>query len=420
MKVAVLGAGVSGLTAARVLHDMGVEVALYEKEDVVGGLAVTRNVNGYLYDPYGGHILSPKIKKINDWVFSILPKDKWQYTERNAKIWFDGRLISYPFELSLSDLDIDDTIKCIRDYLKARQGSEPENFRDWIYWNFGKSISEYYMVPYNEKVWSYPLEDMETHWMRGKMPLPSDDELLRSVLDKEYRERNTAHSSFYYPIDGVQTMVDAIGEPLCVYLNTPIEAIEKNNKKWVINGTEAYDRVISTIPLPVIGKVMSKLPKEVQDAIGGLKFNSLNTVLFDCPNTDITWLYIPSHEYKSHRIHYQSSVTPHACPDQDKHGCAQLEIIGDRIDDPEALVGQKTLPEELGFRHAIASAFSEYAYVIHDRGYSRNTDIIKRFFENEDNFFILGRWGAWNYNNMDLCMQDAMNLIDEHFGSAEK
>lgn len=414
--MAVLGAGVSGLTAGRLLYDKGLDVTLYEKEDIVGGLAITRNINGYLYDPYGGHILSPKIKKVNDWIFSILPREKWQYTERNAKIWFDGKYISYPFELSLSELDMEDTIKCVRDYLVSQQGEEPTNFRDWILWNFGQSISEYYMIPYNEKVWAYPLEDMETGWMRGKMPLPSKEELLRSVIDTDYKEQNTAHSSFYYPIDGVQTMVDAIAEPVSIRLGTPIEMIEKSDAgKWWINGEDQYDLVISTIPLPIIGKVMKNLSDKVSSAIDDLKFNSLNTVLFDCPLTDITWLYIPSHEYKSHRIHYQSSVTPHACPDQDKHGCAQLEIIGERIEDAEALVSQKTLPEELGFRHAIASAYSEYAYVIHDRNYSKNRSVILDYFDSLDGFHLLGRWGTWNYNNMDLCMQAAMNLVDECF-----
>ena len=420
MKIAVLGAGVSGLTAARVLHDGGYDVTLYEKADVVGGLAITRNVSGYLYDPYGGHILGPKLKKVTDWVFGILPKENWQYTERNAKIWIDGRVVSYPFELSLGELKIQDTISCMRDYIEARRGPEPDNFKDWLYWNFGQSISDYYMVPYNEKVWAYPLEKMETHWMQGKMPLPSKEELIQSVIDKSYKETNTAHSSFYYPKYGVQTMVDAINRGINTRLNTAIECIEHRDGKWIINGLDNYDAVISTIPLPVVNKAMAGIPEKVKNALGGLKYNSLNTVLFDCPLTDITWIYIPSHDYMSHRVHYQSSVTPFACPNQNEHGCAQLEIIGEKIEDPEKLVSKNTLPEEFGFKHAIASGFSEYAYVIHDLDYRKNTRIIKEYFSELDSFYLLGRWGSWNYNNMDLCMRDAMELVENKFMKEKK
>ena len=72
MKIAVLGAGVSGLSAARMLHDKGHEVVVYEKNPTIGGLARSRYVNGMLYDPHGGHILNSKHKEVMDWVFSIL------------------------------------------------------------------------------------------------------------------------------------------------------------------------------------------------------------------------------------------------------------------------------------------------------------------------------------------------------------
>ena len=53
------------------------------------------------------------------------------------------------------------------------------------------------MIPYNEKIWAYPLEDMGTGWMRGKMPLPTKKEIIRSVILKDPKERKMPHSSFY-------------------------------------------------------------------------------------------------------------------------------------------------------------------------------------------------------------------------------
>lgn len=46
MRVAVIGAGVSGLVAAHVLAKEGVDVVLYEKEDYLGGHAKTVTVDG--------------------------------------------------------------------------------------------------------------------------------------------------------------------------------------------------------------------------------------------------------------------------------------------------------------------------------------------------------------------------------------
>ena len=413
MNIAVLGAGVSGLTAARILADKGHTVTVFEKNSTPGGLARTRFTDGYLYDPHGGHILNSKHKEVMDWVFSILPKENWQFTERNAKIFFNGKFVSYPFELSLCELDIDDAVECVHDFILSQDGPEPDNFKDWLTWNFGEGIANYYMIPYNEKIWAYPLEQMETHWMQGKMPLPEKKEIIRSMLLKDPTERKMPHSTFYYPLHGgIQTMVDAIAEGLNIKYDFNIESIEKTNECWNINGEGNFDTIISTIPLPVLPNVM-KLPEDIVSHIKDLKYNSLTTVLFECPKTDITWLYIPSHDFRSHRVGYQSTLTPYACPNVDR-GCGALEIIGDKFEvAPEFADETNILPEELGFTKVLDSEFTEFAYVIHDTNYRENVTAILEHFSKDSSFKLLGRWGTWNYKNMDLCMYDAMKLVED-------
>lgn len=416
MKIAVLGAGVSGLTVARLLHDCGHEVVIYEKNEHPGGLATTRFTEGYLYDPYGGHIFNSKNPEIVDWVFSILPKEYWKHSVRNAKIWFDGRgYISYPFELSLMELAQDAAIDCALDYVLAQQGPEPDNFRDWLIWNFGEHIANTYMLPYNRKIWAYPLELMETGWMQGKMPLPSKKEMLRSITPAGYQERKTPHSTFYYPLKGgIQTMVDAIAAGLDIRLSCPATKVEKAEKTWRINGEGPYDAVISTLYPQALRTVMD-LPEQVSSAISGLKYNHLNTVLFDCPATDISWCYIPEKKYRAHRVGFQSALTPYATPGG-KGGCGALEIIGDRIEVDDRLLKSGTIiPEAFGANRVIDSEFTEFAYVIHDLDYRKNTQVMRSYFAQLDGFHILGRWGLWNYNNMDVCMGDAFELFREEF-----
>lgn len=415
VEIAVLGAGVSGLTAARKLQDKGYNVTVYEKCPKPGGLAKTRFTDGYLYDPHGGHIFNSKRPEIVDWVFSILPQEKWQFTIRNAKIFFSGKYISYPFELSLCELDPEEMLNCAYDYMQAQSGPEPDNFRDWLIWNFGQSIADYYMLPYNSKIWAYPLEKMETSWMRGKMPLPTKREMLRSLLLKDPNERKMPHSTFYYPLEGgVQSMVDAIAQTLRVNCSMPVERVEKYGGKWYVNGEGGYDRVISTIPLPTLACVMN-LPDQVQNAISNLKYNSLTTVLFECDATDITWLYIPGSKYKAHRVGYQSALTPNATPNHG--GCAALEIIGHqplRVDG-NFIRDNPILPDELHAGKVLDSEFTEYAYVIHDLDYRKNVACIKNYFNKINDFDLLGRWGTWNYHNMDLCMWDAFCLVEKRF-----
>lgn len=388
-------------------------MVVFEKNKTPGGLARSRFHDGYLYDPHGGHILNSKYSEVMDWVFSLLPRENWKHTVRNAKIYFNGKYISYPFELSLCELDTEDAVECIHDFMLSQQGEEPDNYKDWLTWNFGRGIADYYMIPYNEKIWAYPLEKMETHWMKGKMPLPEKKEIIRSILLNDPSERKMPHSTFYYPLHGgIQAMINAIAEGLNIRCNFVIRSLKNDNNQWIINNEESFDTVVSTIPLPVLPEIMD-LPEIIVTHIKDLKYNSLTTILFDCPTTDITWLYIPSHKYRSHRVGYQSTLTPYANPNP-RHGCAALEIIGSQFNVSNSITEDLNIvPKELGFTEVLDSEFTEYAYVVHDLNYRKNVDSITDFFAHDPSFRLLGRWGTWNYKNMDLCMLDAMNLAKE-------
>ena len=415
MKIAVLGAGISGLSAARLLKDRGCDVTVYEKNPTVGGLARSRVTDGVLYDPHGGHILNSKHPEVMEWAFSLYVKENWKFRERNAKIYFNGKYISYPFELSLCELDTEDAVNCVHDFILSQQGERPDNYRDWLIWNFGQAISDYYMIPYNEKIWAYPLEKMETHWMEGKMPLPTKKDMIRSMLLKDPTERKMPHSTFYYPLrGGIQSFVNAMAEGLKVYTGCPVQSIEHKADRWFVNGEGPFDTVINTVPLPELRAVM-ELPEKVSASISGLKYNSLTTVLFECPETDITWLYVPSHEYRSHRVGYQSALTPNA-GNKPGGGCAALEIIGERFEVEGLDRRQDVLPEELGYKKTLDSEFTEYAYVIHDLDVRRNLACIHEYFDGLAGFELLGRWGRWNYNNMDMCIWDAMGLVERIMG----
>jgi phytoene dehydrogenase-like protein len=56
--VVVIGAGLSGLQAARRLADQGLEVVVLEARDAVGGCAKTVEVNGHAFD-VGGQWTGP-------------------------------------------------------------------------------------------------------------------------------------------------------------------------------------------------------------------------------------------------------------------------------------------------------------------------------------------------------------------------
>ena len=74
------------------------------------------------------------------------------------------------------------------------------------------------------------------------------------------------------------------------------------------------------------------------------------------------------------------------------------------------------MPEELGYIKTLDHEFTKYAYVIFDTNYRKNMAVINNYFSGLEGFELLGRWGRWNYNNMDTCILDSMNLVEKNGG----
>lgn len=412
MKIGVLGAGVAGTSCASLLADSGFEVTVFEKRDGIGGLCRSTVVDGYTFDLHGGHVFNSKHSFVKDWVFSKLNKSLWHGSIRNSKILYGNRLVRYPFELSLSELPVEDAIDCLVDFVESKR-SEPDNFYDWIIWKFGKSIAEKYMIPYNEKIWSFPLKNMDVSWTREKMPTPTNREVIEATLTGNSTERKMPHSTFYYPLTGgIQIMIDAIAKGVPkVLCNTPVGSIEPTNKGWLINGEESFDYLVSTLNLKTMAKVLSILPTKVYQAIKDLKCNSVTITLAKASRNELSWLYIPSKRYKAHRVVYQGNFSPFNCP-EDKSSVT-IETIG-RID-PEKQVSEfdkdNQIPE-LQINDLIDSSYAQYAYPIFDKSYTQNINVVDSFFK-EKGIYLLGRFAEWKYYNMDICMKRAFEVTEK-------
>ena len=92
----VLGAGVSGLTFAATLKRNGVDsVLVLEKEEEVGGLCRSMNVDGAALDIGGGHFLDVKNQEVLDFVFQYMGLDEWKKHNRISKIESKYSTIDY-------------------------------------------------------------------------------------------------------------------------------------------------------------------------------------------------------------------------------------------------------------------------------------------------------------------------------------
>src|SRR5690606_22452259 len=50
--------------------------------------------------------------------------------------------------------------------------AEPRDFEEFIYRVWGAGIAKHFAIPYNRKLWTVPLTQMETSWLAGRVPFP--------------------------------------------------------------------------------------------------------------------------------------------------------------------------------------------------------------------------------------------------------
>ena len=424
MVIGILGGGLTGLTIASCLTSAS---QIVEKESECGGLCRSLKQDGFTFDYGGAHIIFSRNQEPVDFMLEVLGENCVK-GRRNNKVLFKGRPVKYPFENGLSELPKEDCFECLYHYLKNDYG-KPSNFKDWLYYTFGKGIAEKYLVPYNEKIWNYDTERMSLHWVEGRIPKPPLEDVIKSAIGIE-TEGYTHQLYFYYPkTGGIQALIKAIEKRVSskIWRNFKVSRVEKRNNQWVISNAKEekeFDRIISTIPLFDLISTLDKVPERVLRALSGLKYNSLISVLLgiDLPElNDITAMYFPERDFYPNRVGFPMNFSPYNVPKGKSSLIAEITANeGDSVwelDDNQliqhvveglhqrGIIDQRTVCYSKVMR-------SKYAYVIYDLDYLQNVRIVREYLDTLG-IILCGRFAEFEYLNMDACIEKGISLAKD-------
>ncbi|TDJ69756.1 MAG: hypothetical protein E2O39_11205 [Planctomycetota bacterium] len=430
LKIAILGAGISGLALARFLVEGGVALAdltLFEAAPVAGGLCRSKTVDGFTYDRAGGHVLYSKDAAAMQWMKDCAGGDAaFVKKDRNTRIRFGDRWVHYPFENGLSDLPPQANYECVTGYVKAwherlMDGSAaPADFGSWVRWRFGDGIADHFMDPYNEKVWKRDLAFLTSDWVAGRVPDAPIEDVLRSAVGIR-TEGYTHQSIFFYPQHGgFQAITDGIASSLetRILFSTPVTDVVKSGTSWRVNGEE-FDLVVSTLSLTLLPDIVADMPTGVADAMRRLEYNSLVCVLIalDRPeHPDLSWIYLPhANQGPANRVTYMSNYAPGNAPAGQTSLMAEVTWRGgeqppgaeltDAIVDGLVQAGLLTRDEILFTDRSEVPQ----AYVVFDHDYARKRSAALGWLESQG-LHTLGRFARFEYDNSDQCVIKAREL----------
>ena len=421
MNIGILGGGLSGITLQRFLNHNS---KVLEKENTAGGLCRTFHKEGFHYD-IGGHILFSKDSEVMNFVKKVLGKNA-NRCRRNNKILFKGRYVKYPFENGLGALDKEDIYECLTGYLK-NDHPVPNNFREWIYHTFGDGIADKYLIPFNKKIWKFPLEKMGTEWV-DRVPKPPVDDIIRSAVGIE-TEGYLHQLYFYYPVlGGIEGLIKSlVKENGRVSTGFEIKKIQQKERKWIVsNGSkkEFFDKVVLTMPVMEAVNCMENVPHEVVNAARAMRYNSVRVVLLGINNQsllDKSAVYVPDPETVFHRICFMGFFSKNMVPEgkssliaevttrkgHELYNVSDSGLIQKVIDDANRLgIIDKGDVITTDVKNI------EYGYVIYDLDHGSNMKVIRDYFSSSG-IELLGRFAEFEYINMDEVIRRSKKLAEK-------
>ena len=450
--VAVIGGGISGLTAGYVLSKKGYDVTVIEKTGSVGGLSKTFPYKEYLLD-YGPHNFHTHLPHVLNFVKDELGVKLNLIPIRSSKLYFMGKIIDYPIKITdaIKNLDVLTAFMCFFDYLLTRvaarlglKSADEDSFEAWMVNRFGRRLYSLYFGPYVKKVWGIPGTELDVTVAKKRIPEPSLFALLLRLITgiKAFKRHSEDPSTVesYYPPRGIGVIAEKLSSDISsmggrVELDSQVLEItrgggEKNTVKYLKNGAPRelkWDYIINTVPINLFCAMINdgEPGAGVRESIGKCNYRSLVLLymflnidkVFDSP-----WVYFNDMDNTDlifNRVYEIGGFSREMVSKGGGAVCLEITCYkGDELwnkTDAELYDICMNYLEKRGFlkksqvREYITRRLDD-VYPVFRVGYNRHVENLMNYIMKNDNIFSVGRQGLFAYANMDHCIDMGLRL----------
>ncbi len=271
-KVAIIGAGITGLSAAYYLKDSGHEIEVFEATDRVGGKIKTYQQDGYRLELGPESYLSRKTIMTELATEIGLEADLVRNQVGTAYIYANDKLSTlpkgtvmgvpteiFPF-LKTNLVSPIGKLRAMLDLVKPRMEMNRDvTAGDFFRYRLGDEVLENMIEPLLSGVYGTDIDKLSlmSTYPNFKQQEEAHGGLIKGMLRTRKPAQKTGKQGMFFQFkNGLQSFVDRLHERVeesgvKVHLNHTLETIEKHDGSYTltINGEEkVYDQVIITTP----------------------------------------------------------------------------------------------------------------------------------------------------------------------------
>lgn len=302
-RVAILGAGVSGLAAALHLQDLSeqrglnLEIAIFERGTRAGGCIQTLHEDGYTMELGPDSLLAqkPAARELLSRLGLEHELVAMRPEFRGARIVHHGRLRPIPSEFRLftpkslpallasgifSPLGI--ARAAMEPFIPARESNDDESLASFVTRRFGREVLDRLAQPLIGGIYS---GDPQRLSMQATLPQFLDLERLHGSLVRAMSTATNAAAPELMSLrGGLQTLVDALMRHVGALVRggSELTALSPDANGWTIafaNGsTVQADAVILALPAYAAARALRDVDNELANMLERIRYNSIATV----------------------------------------------------------------------------------------------------------------------------------------------
>lgn len=324
MSTVILGSGIAGISAGYHLKQKGIPSIIFEKDNDWGGLCGNFTIDGFRFDRFVHFSFAPN--RSDQKLFA--GKNGMREHIPFPSNYYHGIWLRHPAQNNLAPLSIEEKVKIITDFVQRSQKDPTTIYRydEWLRVQYGNYFAEHFPFAYTRKYWGVNAEELETKWVGVRMYTPD----LRQVLTGSYETQEDcfyfAKKMLYPKQGGFRSILNTCREGLDIRFNKKVVKINPTQKKvfFADETSQSYERLISTLPLPEIIKMLPNVPQNVEDAAANLHWTCGYQISLGFNRPDIAkylWFYIYDMDILPARVYSPNLKSSDNVP----QGCSSLQ-----------------------------------------------------------------------------------------------